>query len=68
VLGIWTIVASLIFAGPTVLWLSFAEALGFVALGFIGLTVHEVSAWRTLHGLDAGTQADASRQESLKAA
>ena len=60
VLGIWTIVASLIFAGPAVMWLSFAEALGFVGLAFTGLTVHEIGTWRALHGLDAKVPADAS--------
>src|SRR6266536_1271675 len=64
-LGIWTIVASQIFTGSAVMWLSFAEALGFVGLAFIGLTVHEVDTWRTLHGLDATApaDADASREE-----
>ncbi len=69
-LGIWTIVASQIFTGSAVMWLSFAEALGFVGLAFIGLTVHEVDTWRTLHGLDATApaDADASREEPVRRA
>jgi hypothetical protein len=32
-------------SGSTVIWLSFAFALGIVALAFAGLTVHEVADW-----------------------
>jgi hypothetical protein len=51
VLAIWTIVASLVFVGSTVLWLSFAEALGFVGLAFAGLTLREIQAWRAEHAI-----------------
>lgn len=51
-LGIWTIVASLVFAPTTVVWLGFASALGFVALAFGGLTVHELTTERIVHSLD----------------
>jgi hypothetical protein len=51
VLGLVTIVFSLVFSGTTVQWLSFAEALGFVALAFSGLTLNEVAQWRAEHGL-----------------
>lgn len=69
-LSIWTIVASQIFSGSTVMWLSFAEALGFVGLAFIGLTVHEVDTWRASHGLGAMAWAGegASREESVRRA
>lgn len=69
-LGIWTIVASLVFTGSLVMWLSFAAALGFVGLGFIGLTVREIASWRAEHGLNAlvPAGADASRKESLREA
>jgi hypothetical protein len=42
VLGAWTIVASLVFTGDTVRWLSFAEAGGFVVLAVAGLTLNQV--------------------------
>lgn len=35
-LAIWATVASVVFAGPTLSWLSFAEAVGFVALAVAG--------------------------------
>jgi hypothetical protein len=50
-LGAVTIVFSRIFNGSTVAWLSFAEAIGFVALGIAGLTIHEIDDWRVEHQL-----------------
>jgi hypothetical protein len=52
ILGIWTIVASLVFAPSTVVWLGFASALAFVALAVIGLTVHELTSERVVHSLE----------------
>jgi hypothetical protein len=42
---------ALVASGTAVTWLSFAFALGTVALAFAGLTMHEVSSWRTAHQL-----------------
>jgi cation transport ATPase len=50
-LGVITIVFSLVFHGGTVAWLSFAEALGVVALAATGLTLNEIAQWRTERGL-----------------
>jgi membrane-associated phospholipid phosphatase len=52
VLGAWTIVASLVFAPTTVLWLGFASALAFVGLAVIGLTAHELTTERVVHSLE----------------
>jgi hypothetical protein len=38
-------------SGTAVRWLSFALALGTVALGFIGLTFNEIANWRAAHQL-----------------
>jgi MFS family permease len=38
-------------AGSTVVWLSLAWGLGFVALAVAGLTLHEVDDWRAEHRL-----------------
>jgi hypothetical protein len=51
-LGAWTIVASLVFAPTTVIWLGFASALAFVGLAFAGLTAHELTTERIVHSLD----------------
>jgi hypothetical protein len=50
-LGVITIIFSLAFHGRTVVWLSFAEALGVVALAATGLTLNEIGQWRSEHGL-----------------
>ena len=42
------LVFALVESGSTVIWLSFAFALGAVALAFGGLTVHEVDDWHAL--------------------
>lgn len=54
VLGAWTIVESVVFAGSTVIWLSFSAALGVLALAVAGLTAHELSTERVVHSLDVG--------------
>lgn len=55
-IGIWTIVASLVFAPTTVLWLGFASALALVALALSGLTLHELKTERVVHSLDVSTR------------
>lgn len=55
-LGIWTIVASLVFAPTTVVWLGFASAIAFVALAFGGLTAHELRAERVVHSLEVSSR------------
>jgi hypothetical protein len=52
VLGVWTVVASVVFSGSTLMWLSFAEALAFVAIALAGLVAHELSTERVVHTLD----------------
>lgn len=69
VLGAWTIVAGLVFAGATVTWLGFSAAIAIVAMAVIGLSAHELSTERVVHSLEvhAGARemerplADASR-------
>lgn len=52
VLSVWTIVASLVFAPATVVWLGFASAIAYVALGVAGLSVHELTTERVVHSLE----------------
>ncbi|HLH64348.1 MAG TPA: hypothetical protein VKV27_01480 [Solirubrobacteraceae bacterium] len=49
VLGAWTVVASLVFAGSTVTWLGFASGVAFVGLALLGLTLHELRTERVVH-------------------
>jgi hypothetical protein len=51
VIGAWTVVASLIFAPTSVVWLGFASALALVALGVTGLIAHELKTERVVHSL-----------------
>jgi hypothetical protein len=50
-LAVWTVVASAVFTGGTVMWLSFGEGLGFAALALAGLIAHELSTERVVHAL-----------------
>jgi hypothetical protein len=52
ILGAWTIVASLVFSGSVVTWLGFASGAAFVALAFIGLTIHELYTERVVHSIE----------------
>jgi hypothetical protein len=55
VLGAWTIVGSLVFAGGTVTWLGFASGAAFAALALAGLTLHELLTERVVHSLEVRT-------------
>ncbi len=52
ILGAWTIVAGLVFGGSAVTWLGFASGAAFVALAFIGLTIHELYTERVVHSIE----------------
>jgi hypothetical protein len=51
-LAAWMIVASLVFAPATVLWLGFGIALAYVGAGVLGLTIHELTTERVVHSLE----------------
>lgn len=50
-LAVWTVVASAVYTGDTVKWLSFGEGLGFAALALGGLIAHELTTERVVHAL-----------------
>jgi hypothetical protein len=52
-LALWSAVASVVFDGRTLGWLSFGEALGFAGIALIGLIVHEQSSERVVHAFEA---------------
>jgi hypothetical protein len=56
----WTIVASLVFAEPTVQNLTLASSLAISGLAIVGLTAHELSNERNVHSF----QGSAGRRES----
>jgi hypothetical protein len=67
VIGIWTIVESLVFSLHTVMWLGFASALALVGLAVVGLTVHEFSTERVVHSLEIEQEAPTRRRDPLAA-
>lgn len=69
-LAVWAVVASTVFSGATVTWLTFAEAIGFVALAVAGLAAHELKTERVVHMFEAGPIAtrDGYRADQLKTA
>jgi hypothetical protein len=66
-LAIWTIIASLVFSGDVVKWLSFGEGAGFVLLALGGLTLNEVRLARRAH-LARPVQIVADHPESVETA
>jgi len=50
--GLWSLVAALVFTGSTLSWLVFADALAVAAVALVSLTVHEVTTERVVHTLD----------------
>jgi hypothetical protein len=63
--GVWTIVASLVYSLSTVQNLAFAGALAIGGLALVGLTVHELSVEGVVR---AGKQDSAERESRLAAA
>jgi hypothetical protein len=48
----WSLVAALVFNGPALGWLVFADALALAAVALVDLTVHEVSTERVVHTIE----------------
>jgi hypothetical protein len=70
VLALWSAVASVVYTGTTLTWLSLAEGIGFVALALVGLVAHELKTERVVHAFEAITAEarDGQRAEELRAA
>jgi hypothetical protein len=50
--GLWSLIAALVFAGPVLSALVFADALAIVLVGLADLAVHELSTERVVHELE----------------
>jgi hypothetical protein len=66
-LALWSAVASVVYSGTTLKWLSLAEGLAFVGLAVAGLVIHEVRTDRVVHSLEA-VPSDSADQDELQAA
>lgn len=60
VVAIWSLIAALVFAGPVLTWLVFADALALLVVALADLTVHEVTTERVVHALDVRTEDQAT--------
>jgi hypothetical protein len=52
-LALWSAVASVVFTGATLTWLSFGEAIGLASLALLGLIAHEMKTERVVHSFEA---------------
>jgi hypothetical protein len=52
-LALWSAVASVVFTGTTLTWLSFGEAIGLASLALLGLIAHELKTERVVHSFEA---------------
>ena len=69
-LALWSAVASVVYSGTTLTWLSFSEGCAFVALAIVGLVDHELKTERVVHPLEAVPREgrDGGRSEDLQVA
>lgn len=66
-LGVWTIVASLVFGGVTMVWLGFASGAAFAILALVGLTAYELSTERVVHSLEVKAEPSPAGEEAADA-
>jgi hypothetical protein len=50
--GLWSLIAALIFTGNTLTWLVFADAAALVAVALTDLALHEISTERVVHTIE----------------
>jgi hypothetical protein len=62
VVGAWTIVASVVFSGTALTWLSAAEGIALVALAYAGLTANELRRQPAVHTLAETTMGESLRE------
>jgi hypothetical protein len=69
-LVLWSAVASVVYTGTTLTWLSFGEALALVGFGLAGLIANELTTERVIHSFEAlpAESSDARRAQERIAA
>ncbi|GAA3728012.1 hypothetical protein [Streptomyces tremellae] len=63
--GLWSLIASLVFSGTTLTWLVFAAGAAFVAAALGDLTAHELGTERVVHALEVRPAESAARSTQL---
>jgi hypothetical protein len=69
-LALWSAVASVVYSGTTLKWLSFSEGVALVGLAIVGLVAHELMTERIVHQFEAvpADVRDGRRSEEIQAA
>lgn len=52
VVGLWSLIAALVFSGSVLTWLVFADAIAVGVLGLADLAIHEATTERIVHQLE----------------
>lgn len=65
--GLWSLIAALIFAGPALTWLVFADAIGLGVLALVDLTAHELTTESVVHRLEVRSAPATDGRERLAA-
>jgi cytochrome b len=63
VVALWSLIAALVFSGPVLGWLIFADALGVAAVALTDLVVHEFSTERVVHELQLAPRQDVPQRQ-----
>lgn len=66
VVGLWALIAALVFSGPAMMWLVFADAIGIGVLALADLTAHESVTENVVHRLEV-TQAPSEASHRVAA-
>lgn len=59
--GLWSLIAALVFSGPALTWLVFADAIAVGVLALADLAAHEATTERIVHQLEVRDLSSASR-------
>ena len=62
VVGLWSLIAALVFSGALLTWLVFADAIALGVVAIADLTAHEVSEESVVHRLEVATSAESGQR------
>lgn len=62
IVALWALIAALVFSGPALTWLVFADAIGLGVIAFADLTMHEVTTENVVHRLEVTTAPEEMRR------
>lgn len=59
--GLWALIAALVFSGPALIWLVFADAIGVGVFALADMTAHEVTTETVVHRLEVSAPEEMRR-------